>query len=253
MLALLALAVAWSPKAAARTQVEEVLQELFVSEAVYPQDEAELQLSNSVQYERADRRDQLSLVPRSEYGITDWVQVELEMPLLATRQAGLGAAQGLGNVELGLMANPVNSRRAGFALSFGVEATLPTASETVDDATSGLGAFVVFYGVLGPLHANTYLALEGERSAESDSEPELEPYAALGLFAPVGTVVPSLEVAIGQADEALMVTLAAGLTVRVHPDVEVGAAALIDARSPRVRGGVLQATLEFGGAEPEDD
>lgn len=229
--------------------VGEAIQELFLGETVYPQEQLELQATSSLRFERAASGSAFTAMPFFELGLTDRLQIGVELPFESMPNAG-GRAAGLGNVGAGVLYNVFSSRRLGFAGALALEVSLPSASEGVGEDAWGIEPAIVAYKVVGGVHLNLVVAAEIEIPTEPGEEVEVMPSAAAGIFVPLPYVVPTLELAVDAGSSPALVG-AAGLISRLSPEIEVGAAffAGLDERS---FGAMLLATWELELAGEDD-
>ena len=106
----------------------QLIQEFALSETVYPQERGETQITiSTVRSRNEDRVRDTSL--KVEYGITDRLQFEAQLPHVSLVPAGGARESGIGDTGLGLSYNlrPGGGKRT--AVSLGFEVTLPTGSE----------------------------------------------------------------------------------------------------------------------------
>lgn len=242
--------------------VEEVIQELFLGETVYSQDRLELQLTSALSFVHTPAGGTFIAAPFFELGLTERFQIGAELPIESARLEGDGdgdgdggRALGVGNVSVGALFNAYNSRKRGFALSFALEGSFPAASGSVGEPAWGVSPVIIAYKALGPVHMNLALAAEVEIPTGDDEDVGLSPSAALGLFLPVGPVVPTLELLVTPLSSPTL-TAAAGALVHPSPALEIGLAlkAGLDGLDEPSFGASLMATWEtdFAG-EPEEE
>jgi hypothetical protein len=237
--------------------VEEVIQELFLGETVYAQDRLELQLTSALSFVHTPAGGAFIAAPFFELGLTERFQIGAELPIESAPLQGEGEgdggrALGVGNVSVGALFNAYNSRKRGFALSFALEGSFPAASGSVGEPAWGVEPVIIAYKALGPVHMNLALAAEVEIPTGDDEDVELSPSAALGLFLPVGPVVPTLELLVTPLSSPAL-TAAAGALVHPSPALEIGLALMAGLDEPSF-GASLMATWEtdFAG-EPEEE
>jgi hypothetical protein len=227
----LAMALAGRVSAASPDEpLRESVEELFLGEAVFVQEQWEVQPVGRLQF----LGDEVSLGIASELGLTDRIQVELE----AEGEARFERTTEYGPTSLGLsvLGNVHSSETAGNALTLGAE--LETAS-----FTSGLGEdahtltpVVIGHQRLGPLHVNATFGVELERADEEDSL-ELAVVPIVSLLVPCERVVIVAEVGASFAEQHTW-SASAGLLWHPTEALELGAAAL---------GTRTNAESEFGG------
>lgn len=106
---------------------EQLIQEFITTEAVYPQEKGEVQFTTSHYYNQLPASTQTTTSLLLEYGITHFLQIEAEMPYLYNDPNPGEIAQGLGDIEIGLLYNFLNKSRTSLAVV--IEAGLPTGSQ----------------------------------------------------------------------------------------------------------------------------
>lgn len=239
----------WPARAAAEpdeapAKVDEVIEELFLGEAVYPQDALELQVTGGLAGARASGATAAAAELELELGLTDRLQLAAEVPLV-WRSAPAERQVGAGNPELELLYNPLSDRARGLAVSVGVGVMFPALSPAGEDAW-GAEAFAVAYKVLGGIHVNLAVAAELELPTEEEDEEderEVALAATLGVFAPIGRWVPVVELR-AASGEAPVTVLSAGVLWHPAGEVEVGAALQLGLDTRSI-GGILTATVEL--------
>jgi len=127
-------------------QPTQLVQEVFQTELVYPQDQGEVQLTARSIWndEREGRSTEGSLAV--EYGLTDAWQLEMAVPGVDLRPDGGDSSSGLGDLEVGTKYAFMNIGGSHLHAAVGVDVTLPTG-----DPDRGLGE-----GLLG---VEPYLSL----------------------------------------------------------------------------------------------
>ncbi|MCG8555368.1 MAG: hypothetical protein MJD61_08790 [Proteobacteria bacterium] len=200
----------------------QVLQELFVGEAVYPQELAELQLTLLGHGLRTPDGDMFGSAAALEFGLTSRLQVELEISL--EHSAGADPDSPVSAPELGVYFAPLLCLEPELGVGTGLELTLPHPS---DDAGWGLEHFVVLHAALGRVRYAALLRAEVETSQahdESEKELEVEASAALSMFFPVGNLVPLFEMGAGLLGPPSL-TLGSGAVYKLAPNIQLSAAA----------------------------
>jgi len=227
--------------------VEQVVQEVFTGSLPFPQEQLELQLTSSARWRRGNDQQELELPLGVELGVTDRLQVEVEVPLGVVGPAGdfmRDGTTGVGNMEVGTLYNLVNDRRSGLVASVGLGFLLPTSTLDGTDRVVGVLPSVAGYKTFGPVHVN--LSLQGGVEFPSDPDEDAAPVVegGLALLFPVGPVVPMVEATVEYEDKTV-IRSAAGL-IWVIDDFEIGAAALMNAGGDEIEWGVaVSATVEF--------
>jgi hypothetical protein len=202
--------------------VEEVVQELFLGEAVYPQEQWELQATAAGGWVHETARDGLEAALELELGLTDRLQLAVEAPL-AYRRDRFGHDAGLGNVALALMYNVANSRNDGLAMSLGLEAAAPSATDGVGEEAVLLEPFAIGYLALESLALNASLSVEIAVAPEG-GETEVGGELTLAALLPRGDLAPTFEVGAGLEDGVAAFLFAPGLVAQLSENVEIGAA-----------------------------
>jgi hypothetical protein len=240
--------LACAPSAAAAPELDDVVQEVFLGEAVFAQGRLELQITNAVSYLRAGGDELLGDAVQAELGLTEDLQIEASAAG-QSRRSPEGSAAGLGNSEVGMLYGLVSDRATGIALSAGLGVGFPAAKSGVGEDVYSLEPVVIVYKVLGPLHTNLSVAPEVVFE-DDEAGTTVGGRAALSLLYPLGRFVPVLEIG-GDRDDDVTVALAGGLLWHPHDDVEVGVAVVVGltTESPDA-GGFLHMAWEI---ELDDD
>lgn len=204
------------------SKVDELVQELFLSEIVYPQDANEVQLSTGVQWldddDDGDSVTSFSSPVTIEYGITDEFQLGLTIP---TQYGGSAGDSGIGNIELESLYNFYSNKESGWAFSgvFGV--SFPNLSDEVGEDGFVFEPVLIGYKSFGAFALN--LSAGVEVSSESDEETEV----GIGVAAlyNAGIITPSLEFSAAfEEDEKPSVSISTGATILLGKEVELGLA-----------------------------
>ncbi len=224
-------------------EFEEVIQEFFITESVYPQDKNEIQLSNYDHLFFYKSQKDYCGTFEIEYGITDRFQVSSEIGyryLNITDSAGYG---GLTNLELEFMYNFYQTRN--FSASFCVETEFPTGSEVFGEQDLGFEPNLILAFRVGDLQIHTNLG------AELEAE-ELDDYSVfynVAALYPVGNLVPILEFN-GNYEENNNFMLTPGFIYKID-EFEFGAGFPVNVNSDAdLRFGVMfNLILEFNPSE----
>ena len=203
--------------------VEEVMQELFIGEMVYAQEQWELQATAAAAWTHRDNSDVLEAPLTLELGLTDRLQIAVEAPLLHERDGDRGQT-GLGNLAGSVLYNVLADGTTGRAVSFGIEGAAPAASDDVGEQAVVLEPFVIGYLASGALAVNASLAMEIAFSTQRQ-DTELGMELVLAALFPRGALVPSVEAGVTVDDGQASFLLVPGLTGRVSDSLEIGAAA----------------------------
>lgn len=162
--------------------VEELLQELFLGESVYPQEAGELQFTTGFLW--ADKgADDFRIPMLLEYGLTDRLQIGVETPFDFLR-TGSDDAEGLGNVELEVYWNVLNNPPSGWAGGVGFGLGLPTATSDVGEDALAYEPFFVLYRTFDCLAVNFSAALEIEDPLKAGEDTEVGAELAAAFIKP---------------------------------------------------------------------
>jgi len=143
-------------KAQSKLEMDEYLQEFFTGETVFSQDRNEIQFTLKPSFTKSEQS-QLCIPFSVEYGITDRLQIEVEVPYLISSLTERQRIKGMGNAEVGLMYNILKSYRP-FSLSVGINKNLKTAGKDIGayDEEASWEAYTVVARQLGSgqIHGN---------------------------------------------------------------------------------------------------
>jgi hypothetical protein len=235
-------------------QVEEVFQELFLGEIVYPQERGEIQFTTGFLLAR-ERPENSRLPVVLEYGITDRLQIAAEFPVdfIGSENA---KAEGMGNVELEVYYNFFSDRCSGWAAGLGFGAGLPSATSEVGENAFIYEPFLVLYRDLGRSQVNFSGGLEIEDLREGDETAGVSGDVATAWFMKRKSLVYLLECGVEIEQDATPVRLAPGIYWQPPTrNMEIGISLPIGLGGDAPEVGVLVlATWEFGGdADDEED
>src|SRR6185369_14891092 len=170
----------------------QLVQEVFQSELVYPQDKGEVQLTIAPSSSHADEGNTRVVPLRVEYGITNAWQLEAQIETMhGLRTDGGERASGLGDVELGTMYSFMNIGGSHLHAAVGADLTLPTGNPN-RGLGEGLTQFEPFVAVgrdlpnLGNAHLFGHAALDFVRRTRGESDAP----AAHELSVNGGIIVP---------------------------------------------------------------
>ena len=198
--------------------VRELAQELALGETVYPQDRLELQLSLVPERVRQDGEDIYPVVGLVELGLTDRLQLAVEVPMVVTNQQS-----GLGNAEIGASYSIFNDRESGLAFTAGLSLGAPAANTAFGEEGFAIEPYMV--GYLGGEHLGANLQVFTEAN-DVAGDSEFGYGAALALLAGSPLLTGALEVSLEREDETIA-QLSPGLYMRPSADLEFGFAAPI--------------------------
>jgi hypothetical protein len=141
-------------------EMEEFLEEFFNSETVFSQEKKEFQFTVKPQFARSEMR-KLTIPLSIEYGITDRLQVEIEVPYVISSVSKKRSVRGVGNAQIGILYNIMNTNRV-VSLSVGVEKSLHTSGKYIDayEEEPTWEAFTVLARQFGIAQVHTNVAAE---------------------------------------------------------------------------------------------
>jgi hypothetical protein len=106
---------------------EQLVQEVFQTGLVYPQERGELQLSYSSRFSKGKGHSLLERTLNLEYGITDRWQIEIEWnPISRRTETGEATTRGRGDLRIGTQYSFMNMRHSNFHSAVGFEVSFPT-------------------------------------------------------------------------------------------------------------------------------
>ncbi len=147
-------------RAQVKLEMDEYLQEFFLAETVFSQEKNEVQFTLKPLFTKSRYR-QLSIPFSVEYGITDRLQLELEVPYIISTFSKQETIRGFGNSEVGILYNIIKANRP-FSLSAGLGIPLKTSSRIIRPYISETSweAFVVAARQFGHIQIHTNLQSE---------------------------------------------------------------------------------------------
>jgi len=230
-------------------KLDEFVQELFLGEIVYPQEAHEIQFTTGFLWNH-DESDDWRLPVVLEYGLTDSLQIALELPVDHVDEAD---ATGAGNLEVEAYWNFLNDPCTGWAAGAGFGIGLPTGSREVAENAVTYEPFLVAYRQLGCSTAfNVSAAVEIEDPQESDEESEVSGEVAAALLKRYDNFVLLMEAAVEIEEDEAPVTLAPGLYWQPGDVWEVGFSLPVTLQGDSAEvGAFVLVTFEFGGDEDE--
>ncbi len=105
--------------------IEEQLQEFFIAQPVYPQHKNEIQFTTKPTYWKIQGAEITNFPFQVEYGLTNRLQIELELPYGSSHAITGERLRGMGNAEIGFLFNILKGTNP-FAMSLAMEVGLPT-------------------------------------------------------------------------------------------------------------------------------
>lgn len=232
----------WAPTSS--EPVEQVIQEVFLSETVYPQERYELQLTTRLEWQ--DERPSPWGTPLLvEFGLTDRFMVEVETTL------GLDPL-GMERTSLGALYNFYSDRAEGWAFSTGFSLGLPPAS-TVLGEEDGLRyePSLIAYKAFDSVFVN--VSGEMEFASEEDGL-ETEGEVAIAVFFRAASQwFPTFELRTAVADAETEWTLAPGFLVHPGLRFEIGMAIPIQLAPTLLTGVMMVVTWEWSPEEEDEE
>ncbi|HTF90534.1 MAG TPA: hypothetical protein VK843_19105 [Planctomycetota bacterium] len=220
-----------------------MLEELFLSDLIYPQERGELQISTGLWlgFDRGERRTVLPLV--LEWGMTDDLQLELLLPYVDDSDWDVS---GIDEVGVGALVQIAKDAQGGPQLAVGADVTfLDAHSGEVDWSVE---PFALFYRAGEALDLNAGLGLS---LSEADGEWDTGALGALAFIKDLGPCTGSFEVLGEQEDGDLALSAAPGLSWR-WGDYEFGCAVAVGLTDAAADVQVLfTLTREWSFARPE--
>lgn len=177
------------------------LQDVFLTELVYPQEKCEIQLSCFPQFRNGNEMNLINLPLSLEYGITNRWQMELSWNTFQKSFSGLTPAKNeIANLEVGTQYSFMNIGNTNFHAAFGFEIEVPLSGNE-----DGLGENQWEYApyISGALDfpslnnsqffAQAGIDLAANRTSENEAE-EQEINLSGGLFIPFNKTIFSSEI-----------------------------------------------------------
>ena len=238
------------------SKVEAFVEEVFLGEVVYPQDQGECQFTTG--YLLANKGndflwgskgdDDFEIPVVLEYGLTDYLQVAAIAPVNFLR-TGSAETEGVGNVELDLYYNFFNDRRSGRAYGFGFAVGLPTATSEIGEKAILYEPYFIAYQQLGSSFALNFSAgIEIEDPLSHDDETEVEGALAFALMKKYDSFVFLTEIGAEIESDDTLLRLAPGLFWQPRDNFELGVSLPIGLTSDTPDLGVfVLMNIEFGG------
>ena len=239
-------------------KVEELVQEVFLGEIVYPQDQGELQFTTG--YLLANKgnnflwgskgEDDFQIPVLLEYGLTDRLQLGTLIPVDFLR-TGQAENEGVGNVELELYYNFYNDRRSGRAYGVGFALGLPPATSEIGENALSYEPFFVAYQQFNQYALNFSASLEIEEplGKDQDRDSDIGGDLSLAVIRKYDTVTLLAEIETEIESDNTLLRLAPGLYWQPRDNFELGVSLPIGLTNDTPDLGVfVLMTIEFGGS-----
>lgn len=201
--------------------VEQVVQELFIAETAYLQDRGQLQVNLLVDARDEREREVGRMRLELEYGVTSWLQLGAGVPLGAVWDAD-GRVVGVGRPTAEVLLGSAVPGTPELVWSGGVEVSVPSVTEDVDDTSYRVAPNLRLQLGLLPVRIALRLAALLEQPVHQGSG-RYTASGALGVFVPIGPVVPTLELRADVGDQPLVLA-GAGVVWPVTDAIELGVA-----------------------------
>lgn len=208
-----------------------LLEDFFVTESVYPQDQGETQITLSSLCATADEGNGSSLTAGIEFGLTDRLQIEATWDALNHANPDAGASvNGTGDTALGFKYTFDEFDTTGIRLATGFEVTFPTGKNEVSENAYVYEPFLIVSKNLGEdanLHASVSYGFVDPQDNDEDAPDEIS--ASLGSVYRLGedwrlTFEASLESDKLDDGDVTASYLIPGLLWKGIDDLEVGLA-----------------------------
>jgi hypothetical protein len=190
-------------------------QEFFLGDGAPPQQRGQVSLGTGIEWMRQRGESSFEVPVRTEYGLSDRVQVEAKVALTTPEDP-----RGLDTAEAGVGLALINDRRRGFTLSLGLDVEA-TRDVTDDRFRPGFAPYLLAYQDVGPLGFNLQLKAE-ELPGVRGLGHELHPDFAVGAVLALGVLRPVLEAGWRDEDGESTVLVAPGLLARPVKSLEFG-------------------------------
>jgi hypothetical protein len=184
------------------------LQELFLGMVIYPQEQGEWQLTWGY-YDHVETNRDSQVFFEVEYGITDQLQIGLEVPVeFSTEEESF---EGMRNLGVGLYWNFYNDPRTGRAYGIGFDCGLPVDAPAGESRTIAYEPFAVAYQDFSEFALNISAALEVQNPLTPGEPTETTGDLDFAIFRRIGCVTPILELGVEITSQEVPVRLAPGL------------------------------------------
>jgi len=172
--------------------IDRPVEELFIGQTAYTQPQGETQMIVSGAQTRTGDIRNTNIIGRAEYGVTDHLQLQAELPLdIADRSSNFTAQTGVSRAQVGAMYNFMD-RRDPVAISAGMDVEVPLGSsqDVTGDRPSQGPTFKPSLIIAGGTGITTVHA-----SAQAElGQPEKAVNYSVGSMFNLGSFVPTVEV-----------------------------------------------------------
>ena len=225
-------------------EFEEVIQEFFITESVYPQEKNEIQFTNYDYMYLYDWQKDYWGGFEIEYGITDRFQVSSGIGYRYMSIQDSANRKGFTNLEVGALYNFYQSYR--FSASLSLETELPTGAEVFGESEMELEPNLILAWQIGRMQTHVNLGMEFEPEALD----EYGLFYNVAVLYPINNFVPTLEFNVYKEDDENNMFITPGFVYKINR-FEVGSAFPVNIGSDEPKFGIIFALVfEF---EPGDD
>lgn len=168
------------------------LKEIFQSTLVYPQEQGELQIIFSPEYDDGDEFQQWKFPVSIEYGLTDDLQIELEWTSFVYRAPNdENPSNGMGDLSIGAQYSWMNIAELPLHAALSLELGIPTGDED-KELGEGMYAFEPTLTLAWdlPFRRDTQVFINSGAEINDNEE---DPFVNLGFFTPIGNTLLTAE------------------------------------------------------------
>jgi outer membrane putative beta-barrel porin/alpha-amylase len=196
--------VTWAEEEDKRHYVQP-LQELFMSETVYPQDRGEMQIAFGANFSNGEKESIVETPISMQYGLSDFWELQLEWNGYAHRESHEGkTTQGVGDLSIGSKYSFMNIANSNFHTALGFEMSFPIGSvnKGISDGLMHFEPFIVMAYDLPKLnHSQLFTQvildfvhrLKGNEDSDKNEPAAHESRVTSGFFIPFNRLVYTTE------------------------------------------------------------
>lgn len=165
---------------------QRIPEELALTETVVTQDRDELELTPKMQFFKGAEGKQVDLVTDGQYGLTDRLEWDVEVPYEFLNPSGGQSVSGIGDVETGLRYGVVDYRTQPLSLTAGLRIGIPTGNRGNDLGDGRLSLEPSFTASQWLGHLNVELNLSWRHAVtNAGTEPKDEYQYNLAILCPM--------------------------------------------------------------------
>ena len=192
LFSLFVLMPAWADMADEHEETEnQLVEEVFRSGLVYPQESGEVQITLLPQYGKNDSAKQWELPISIEYGITDQLQIELEWISYVQNNPNAGQTNdGIGDLEVGMQYSWMEIGGGSIHAAVGVEFGIPTGDDEKElgEGEKSIESFlIVGADISRSVHSFLQVGVEYIYEEEEESVEEWVGFANIGVIVAAST------------------------------------------------------------------